>query len=159
MGAIVRGAVIHGENIRIPSQRYDTNWPRHRHGHKYTKYKMCLGIMVVICIKQHLSNIWSSFMRKLSNIEAKLKKGVAYEKACMSNHGDITLMLKPEACNLLKKRLWHRCFPVSSAEFLRTPFLQNTSAQLLLYIQVTLEKCLEEKILLETQPKQILWTN
>ena len=28
---------------------------------------------------------------------------------------------------LLKKRLWHRCFPVNFAKFLRTPFLQNTS--------------------------------
>ena len=26
---------------------------------------------------------------------------------------------------LLKKRLWHRCFPVNFAKFLRTPFLQN----------------------------------
>ena len=28
---------------------------------------------------------------------------------------------------LLKKRFWHRCFPVNFAKFLRTPFLQNTS--------------------------------
>ena len=28
--------------------------------------------------------------------------------------------------NLLKKRLWHRCFPVNFAKFLRTSFLQNT---------------------------------
>ena len=28
---------------------------------------------------------------------------------------------------LLKKRLWHRCFPVNFATFLRTPVLQNTS--------------------------------
>ena len=35
---------------------------------------------------------------------------------------------------LLKKRLWHRCFPVNSAKFLRAPFLQNTSGQLLLFI-------------------------
>ena len=28
---------------------------------------------------------------------------------------------------LLKKRLWHRYFPVNFAKFLRTPFLQNTS--------------------------------
>ena len=28
---------------------------------------------------------------------------------------------------LLKKRLWHRCFPVNLAKFLRTPFSQNTS--------------------------------
>ena len=29
--------------------------------------------------------------------------------------------LKP--ATLLKKRLWHRCFPVNSVKFLRTPFL------------------------------------
>ena len=34
---------------------------------------------------------------------------------------------------LLKKRLWHRCFPANFARFLRTPFLLNTSGQLLLY--------------------------
>ena len=33
---------------------------------------------------------------------------------------------------LLKKRLRHRCYPVNFAKFLRTPFLQNTSGQLLL---------------------------
>ena len=33
---------------------------------------------------------------------------------------------------LLKKRLWHRCFPVNFVKFLRTPFLQNTSGRLLL---------------------------
>ena len=33
---------------------------------------------------------------------------------------------------VLKKRLWHRCFTVNFAKFLRTPFLQNTSGLLLL---------------------------
>ena len=33
---------------------------------------------------------------------------------------------------LLKKRIWHRCFPVNFAKFLRIAFLQNTSGQLLL---------------------------
>ena len=33
---------------------------------------------------------------------------------------------------LLKKRLWHMCFLVNFAKFLRTPFLQNTSGRLLL---------------------------
>ena len=32
--------------------------------------------------------------------------------------------------NLLKKRLWHSCFPVNFAKFLRTPFSQNTSCSL-----------------------------
>ena len=33
---------------------------------------------------------------------------------------------------LLKKSLWHSCFPVNFAKFLRTSFLQNTFRQLLL---------------------------
>ena len=44
-------------NMNNRSSRYDINRPRHRHGHKYTKYKICLDIMMVIFIKQHLSNI------------------------------------------------------------------------------------------------------
>ena len=40
------------------------------------------------------------------------------------------LGLRP--ATLLKKRLWHRCFPVNFAKFLRTPFLQTTSRRLLL---------------------------
>ena len=38
--------------------------------------------------------------------------------------------LKP--ASLLKKRLWHRCFPVNFAKFLKTFYLQNTSGRLLL---------------------------
>ena len=34
---------------------------------------------------------------------------------------------------LLKKGLWHSCFPINVAKFLRTPFLQNTSGRLLLH--------------------------
>ena len=47
------------------SQRYYISRPRPRHGHKYTKYKMCLSKMMVICIKQHLNNIWRSIHEKL----------------------------------------------------------------------------------------------
>ena len=32
----------------------------------------------------------------------------------------------PKHATLLKKRLWHRCFPVNFEVFLRTPFLWNT---------------------------------
>ena len=38
------------------------------------------------------------------------------------------------SATLLKKRLWHKCFSVNFAKFLRTPFLQNTSRRLLLEI-------------------------
>ena len=37
--------------------RYDINGPRSRHGHKYSKYQNCLSIMMLPCIKQHLSNV------------------------------------------------------------------------------------------------------
>ena len=38
---------------------------------------------------------------------------------------------------LLKKRLWHRCFPVNFTEFLKTPILKNICERLILheYIQ------------------------
>ena len=36
------------------------------------------------------------------------------------------------ACNFIKKRLQHKCFPVNFAKFLRTSCLQNTSGRLLL---------------------------
>ena len=38
----------------------------------------------------------------------------------------------PRSATLLKKRIWHRCFPLIFAKILRTPFLQNTSGPLLL---------------------------
>ena len=38
------------------SHRQDINTFRPRQRHKYTKYKMCLSIMMII-YKQHLSNI------------------------------------------------------------------------------------------------------
>ena len=53
--------------------RYDINRPRLRHGYKYTKYKMCFCIMMVICIKQQATSE-VQFMKKLSNTEAELEK-------------------------------------------------------------------------------------
>ena len=50
--------------MKSRSQRYNINRPRPKHGHKYNKHEMCLSIMMVICIKQHLSNIWSSIHEK-----------------------------------------------------------------------------------------------
>ena len=40
--------------------------------------------MMLIGIKQHLSNIWSSIHEMLSNSEAELKKSVAYKKKRVS---------------------------------------------------------------------------
>ena len=43
--------------LKNRSDRYDMHRTRPRHGYEYTKYKMCLSIMLFICNKQHLSNI------------------------------------------------------------------------------------------------------
>ena len=58
--------------IKSRSQKYDINRPRSRHGHNYIKYKICLSIMMIICIKQHLSNIWSSIHEKVKQYEVEL---------------------------------------------------------------------------------------
>ena len=46
--------------------------------------------------------------------------------------------LRPEVCSFIKKRLWHRCFPVDFVKSLRTPFLQNTSGRLFLNSALTI---------------------
>ena len=43
--------------------------------------------------------------------------------------------------SFLNKRLWHRCFPVSFANILRTSFLQNTSERLLLNFKCGFDIC------------------
>ena len=44
-------------NMKNRSHRYDINRPRSRNGHKHSKYKTCFSMMMLICIKQNLSNI------------------------------------------------------------------------------------------------------
>ena len=62
----------------------------------------------------------------------------------------VSFLIKLQAppATLLKKRLWHSCFPVSFAKFLRTPFLTEHLRRLLLYSYyiTILEGSLCEKI-------------
>ena len=46
---------------------------------------------------------------------------------------------------LLKKRLWHRCFPVNFAKFLRAALLQKISGRLLLDEGLSILYCQKEK--------------
>ena len=55
---------------------------------------------------------------------------------------------------LLNKRLWHRCFTVNFAKFLRIPFLQKTSGRLFLnlslrywFSQAAAHRCLLTRVL------------
>ena len=54
----------------------------------------------------------------------------------------VSFLIKLQALppTLLKKRLWYRRFLVNFAKFLITPFLQNTSGWLLLYLPCYLLK-------------------
>ena len=60
--------------------------------------------------KQSFADIFRNVHRKTSVLESFCSK-----------YGEL------KACNFIKKRLQHRCFPVKFAKFLRTPFLQNIS--------------------------------
>ena len=70
--------------VKNKSHRYDINRPRPRHGHKYTKYKKWLSIMMVIRNKQYLRNIWSLIYEKVKQHRGWIEKSVAYKKAFIS---------------------------------------------------------------------------
>ena len=66
-------------------------------------------------------SIRKGFLRNFANYTVKHLSQVLFLKE-----------VAVDSANLLKKKLWHRCFPVNFAKFLRTSFLQNISGQLLL---------------------------
>ena len=47
------------------SHRYVINRSTSRHGLTYTKYKKCLGMMMLISIKQHSANTWGLIHEKV----------------------------------------------------------------------------------------------
>ena len=72
------------------------------------------------------------YLTRSSHQRCSMKKGVLKnftkftgKHLCQSLIFNKLAVLRP--ATLLKKRLWHRCFPVNFVKFLRTPFLQNTS--------------------------------
>ena len=70
--------------MRIRSHRYEINRPRSRCAHKYNKYKKCLSMMMLICIKQHLNNIWSTIQEKVKQHWSFVgKKALLIKKACI----------------------------------------------------------------------------
>ena len=80
------------------------------------KYKMCLSIMIIISIKQHLTNISSSIHEKVRNSRPEVfyKKGVLRnftkftgKHLCQSLFFNKVAVLRPAA---LLKRDWRRCF-------------------------------------------------
>ena len=64
------------------SLKCNINRPRTRLGHKYSKYKKCLSVLILICIKQHLSNIWSWIYGKVKQHWVE-KKALLIKKLCI----------------------------------------------------------------------------
>ena len=76
-------------------------------------------------------------MNRSSHQRCSLRKGVLRNFAKFTGkHLRQSLFFNKVAglgpATLLKRRLWHRCFAVNFAKFLRTPFSQNASGRLLL---------------------------
>ena len=74
-----------GEEKEKWSHRYDINRSRSRHGRKYSKYKKRLIMVMLLCIKQHLNNIWSSIHEKVKQHWGWVeKKALLIKKTCNS---------------------------------------------------------------------------
>ena len=74
----------------------------------------------------HLYYPWR-FMKISEEYLKRLKQHIHFEPSNVQKQS--WRRSRPE---VLKKRLWHRCFPVNFVKFQWTPFSQNTSGRLLL---------------------------
>ena len=63
--------------------RYDIIGPRSRHAQKCCKYQKCLSMMILKCIKQRLSNIWSSVHEKVKQHWGWVAKKPCLLKTCI----------------------------------------------------------------------------
>ena len=68
--------MIKGNENKAENEKQITKIRKHRH--KYTKYKMCVTIMIVRCNKQHLSNMFSPLHETVKQHCACVEKSVDY---------------------------------------------------------------------------------
>ena len=66
-------------NEKLMTQ-YDINRPKPR----YSKYKKCLNMMLLVCIKQHLSNLKQNSWKSEVTLRVGWKKALLIKKACFS---------------------------------------------------------------------------
>ena len=80
-----------------------------------------------IWTKTNIGDINSSSSDEEEGAEYKVKRilsgVIVVQKQLLAD----ILQSRCQACNLIKRRLQHKCFPTKFAKFLRAPFLQNTS--------------------------------
>ena len=83
------------------------------------------------CFQQNSSLCFTFAERWLASNRSSHQR-CSVKEGVLRNFAKFTGKLQAPPATLLKKRLWHRCFPVNFAKFLRTPFSQNRSGRLLL---------------------------
>ena len=93
----------------------------------------------MVLVKRSFSIIWTF---RSSHQRCSMKKGVLgnFPKFTGKHLCRVYFLIKLQArpANLLRRRLWHMCFPVNFEKFLRTPFYIEHLWLLLLYLLHTL---------------------
>ena len=95
---------------------------------KMMSFRNCCSLSRYLTIKSRSSHPRCSIKTGVLRNFAKFKGKHLCQRLFFNKNAG----LRP--ATIIKKRLWHRCFPVNFAKFLRAPFLQNTSGRLLLKI-------------------------
>ena len=90
---------------------------------------VCVCVCVLFFLDSDLTIIGACSNLKSSRHKVFCKKGVLRNFAKFTGK-HLCQSLRP--ATLLKKRLWHRCFPANFAKFLRTPFFTEHLCWLLL---------------------------
>ena len=79
-------------------------------------------------LKKNANQNWITTMIRSSHQRCSIKK--VFLEILQNSREDtcarVSFLIKPGPATLLKRRLWHRSFPVNFAKFLKTPFLQRT---------------------------------
>ena len=75
---------------------------------------------------------WLGRQQRCSMQEDVLRNFTKFTAKHMCQSLSFNKVAGQRSATLLKKKLWHRHFPVNFAKFLRTPFMQNTSGRVLL---------------------------
>ena len=88
----------------------------------------CFGFLLV----SDFSHIFRSIHRSCSVKKGFLRNVATFQENTCARVSFFIKVASLRLSTLLKKRLWHRCFPVNFAKFLRAPSQQDTVRRLLL---------------------------
>ena len=110
-------------------------------------------ILNVIYLDRNVNIYRSSFQNKEAIAQRCSVKNALFEilqNSQESTYARVSFLIKLQPETLLKKKLWHRCFPPNFAKFQRTPFLTEHLRWLLLKIIINIYEVLTSNIYIWT---------